>query len=239
MKIAADLHTHNGEVCGHADSTVEGLLSEASAKGHFCMALTDHGPRIDKTPVPYYLDNLKRPKIQNGVRLLCGIEADITLSTDGFGFDLSEEELLQLDWVIASYHDFAMWPGDPAINTMGYLWALTHPAVDCLGHIGRPPFRCDFEKVVKAAKTAGKTLEFNNHSFHFGETCCPEVMKLCMKHSLPVVITSDAHINEEVGRFPLVFEQLERIGFPEELVLNANKERLQAYLDKRAREKRG
>lgn len=237
MKIIADLHVHNGEVCGHANTDIPGLLKSAKDKGHCYIAITDHAPRCDNTPPEYYINNLSREGNYDGVYLLAGIEADI-LDIDAH-FDLPQKDMLRLNWVISSMHPFAYERTNSDDHTKAYINALNNPAVDCLGHIGRDWYPADYERIVKAVKETGKTLEINNHSFDFtGENKnCKEVAKLCKKYNVAVVITSDAHENSAHGEFPHVMKMLKEIDFPEELVINADKERLESYLRRRKEEK--
>lgn len=238
MKIIADLHTHNGEVCGHANSTVAGLLARAAALGHCAMALTDHGPTCDNTPYSYYTDNLLRPKEVDGVRFLAGTEADIRDYTGRF--DRPQTDLLRLDWMIASFHEYACPVGTVEQHTAGYEAVLRNPAVDCLGHIGRMWHPCDYARVVWAVGEAGRTLEINNHTFeiaHGVSEACEQVIRLCKQYRVPVVVTSDAHGDGWLGRFDFSLAALKKYDFPEELVLNADRDRLFAFLARRRREK--
>jgi len=102
LNIIADLHTHNGEVCGHATGSTYEMLQHISKLGIFMLANTDHRIVCDNTPVSYFMNNLKRPKELHGVRLLNGVEVDIG---DYEGLLMMEtSDLLKLDWVIASMH---------------------------------------------------------------------------------------------------------------------------------------
>ncbi len=237
MRIIADLHVHNGEVCGHAETDIPTLLKLAGEKGHRFLAITDHAPRCDGTPKEYYTDNLVREGDYDGVKLLAGIEADI-LNIDA-EFDLPQKDLLRLSWVIASMHPFAYERTNADDHTAAYINALKNPAVDCLGHIGRDWYPAHYEEIVRAVKENGKTLEINNHSFDFtGENAnCVEVARLCKKYEVGVVVTSDSHRNSDYGNFPHVMRIFEKIDFPQELVINADVKRLEGYLNRRKEEK--
>ena len=54
-----------------------------------------------------------------------------------------------------------------------------------------------------------------------------------MRYEVPVVVNSDAHIEYMVGRVDQALEMLEEVGFPEELVVNSSKERLDEYFRSR------
>ena len=51
-----------------------------------------------------------------------------------------------------------------------------------------------------------------------------------MKYSVPVVVGSDAHFVDKVARFDHSLAVLEELGFPQELVLNADEERFVGLL---------
>ena len=51
-----------------------------------------------------------------------------------------------------------------------------------------------------------------------------------MKHSVPVVVNSDAHSSFQVGRVDNVITFLKELDFPEELIVNANVDRFKKYL---------
>ena len=240
IKIIADMHTHNGEVCNHATGSIDEMLQKASERGLFAIANTDHGPGFcfDGEGKQYYLDNLKRPETLYGVRLFCGIEANIR-DYDG-QLDMKTDSLKQLDWVIASMHGGFYPFGNSEENTLAYMNVLENPAVDCLGHIERSSYAVDYERVIVRVKEKGRTIEINNHSFDFQDTdlnrCC-EIAGLCMKYELPVVISSDAHSVNETGSFPHCMDFLESIDFPEDLIINADVERLLSFMDKRIKQK--
>jgi len=240
MEIIADMHTHNGEVCDHATGSIEEMLFRASELGLFAIANTDHGPGFyfDSSDTQYFLKNLEHPKTLYGVRLFCGVEANIC---DYFGqLDMETDDLKQLDWVIASMHSGFYPFGSSAENTGAYLNALENPAVDCLGHIARAHYDVDYEQVVKRAKEKGKTIEINNHTFDYQDTDldkCRKIAGICVKYELPIVVSSDAHTVDETGMFPHCIKFLESVDFPESLIINADVERLLRFVDERKRQK--
>ena len=63
----------------------------------------------------------------------------------------------------------------------------------------------DYTALVQAAKEYGKVLELNNHSLE--PTCFRrnarendlEMLRLCKKYQVPVVMDSDAHFDTHIG----------------------------------------
>ena len=90
---------------------------------------------------------------------------------------------------------------------------------------------------VQGAKEHGKVLELNNHSL---EPSCfrqgakendTEMLKLCMKYQVPVVMSSDAHFDSAINEFESVRSLLEELDFPEELVLNRSADALKPFVN--------
>ena len=89
------------------------------------------------------------------------------------------------------------------------------------------------EKVIPAFGENHKLVEINNHTFEARKQNaenCKKIALACKKCGVPIVVDSDAHFETKVGEFGFALRMLEEIDFPEELILNASEERLQAYL---------
>ena len=56
------------------------------------------------------------------------------------------------------------------------------------------------------------------------------MLGLCREKGVPVIVNSDAHDPSQVGETDLAVELLESLGFPEELVLNTDRDRLVRFL---------
>ena len=93
-------------------------------------------------------------------RVLKGIEANIR--ADG-SLDVDDDDLAQLDWVVASLHtSFDRSPTERIVGVMD------NPHVDCIGHLtGRRLLKragaaVDVERVVAHAVETGTALEINS-----------------------------------------------------------------------------
>ena len=231
MKIIADTHCHT-IASDHAYSTVLENVAYAEKRGLKCIAITDHAPGITDGPHYWHFLNLKViPRIINGLLLLRG--AEVNILDDKGTVDLDETALNALDWVNASFHVPSCPPQDEAYHTRAYLNLAKNPKIDVIAHSGTECFRYDYETGVKAFKEYGKLVEFNNSSFGIRAGAgknCTEIAKLCKKYDVPVIVSSDAHFALSVGEAGHVLEMLDEIGFPEELVLNADEERFFGYI---------
>ena len=234
IRIAADLHCHS-IASSHAYSTLGELVAAASAKGFAALAWTDHGPALPDSPHPWHFDNQRvLPRRIGDLVLLRGAEVNIvTLEGE---LDLDERILSALDWVVASFHDYAVQPGTVKEHTEAYLAVLANPNVDALGHSGTAQFPYDVDVVVRACREAGKVIEINSGSFKVRQASIPNCRKIaesCLRHGTSVVVTSDAHSHWDVGEVGPALALLAEIDFPEALVLNADPDRLFRFIENR------
>ena len=231
MKIIADLHTHT-LVSEHSYSTVDEILNAAKDKGFLALAITDHGPASsDGAKSVHFKAMHSLPEYINGVRLLKGAEVNII---DYSGkLDLSSNILINLDFVIASYHEDAIQPINVKEHTNGYAEVIKNKDVNCLGHVGNPRFQFDMDYIIKMCKDYNKLIEINSSSFTVrpgSASICKDVALLCKKYGVNIVITSDAHSKYKVGDHTDAVNMLNDIDFPETLILNSDYDRLIEYL---------
>ncbi|WP_346939558.1 phosphatase [uncultured Clostridium sp.] len=237
MKALMDLHTHTIS-SGHAYSTLKENIEEARDKGLKVFGVSDHAISMPGTAHEYYFNNLKVIKDEiMGVRVLKGIEANI-MDYEG-RIDVQEELALELDYVIASMHPPCITPGTIEENTNALIKVMDNPYVKIIGHPDDSRFPLDYEKVVLAAKEKNMVFEMNNTSISpksFRRNARENqinLLNLCKKHGVKIIMGSDAHIYYDVGEFSSCYELLKEIDFPEKLVLNFNMDSLEYILGKR------
>jgi putative hydrolase len=231
IHIVADLHCHT-VASVHAYSTIRENIDAAKRKGLIALAITDHGVKLPEGPQQSFFSNLPSlPEYAEGLRLLRGVEANI-MGYNG-ELDMPESILQKLDFTIASFHDLCTMPGSVEDHTRAYLALAENPYVKIIGHSGTPEFAYDYEKLIPVFKRNGKIVEINAHTFICRQSSvnnCRRIARLCMKYEAPVAVNSDAHSEFELGNFDKALAMLEEIGFPEELIVNSSKERLNAFL---------
>lgn len=237
MRIIADTHTHTIS-SGHAHSTVLENAGEAARKGHRFLCITDHTKGIPGAPQDLYFSALPKvlPEAYNGVYLVRGCEVNVTDASGNL--DLPGRLLERLDWVIASMHTPAYASETREAHTRAWLNVAANPLVDVMGHLGDERYDFDHEAVLSACKKYGKIVEINAHSFKCrpgSPENCSDIAKWCLRLGVPVVASSDAHFAGNVGEVQASLDLLNEIGFPEELILNADAARFAAVL----REKTG
>lgn len=231
-KSIAETHCHT-VASSHAYSTVLENIAYAKKAGMCALALTEHCPQMPDAPYPWFFDNLLRmDRVVEEMIILRGAEADI-ISRDG-EIDLAQRLLERMDWVIASFH-FPL--GEDATQkdyTSAYIGVAKNPHIHVIGHCGTEAYRFDYERGVKAFKEYGKIVEINAHSFTIRKGAaknCVEIAKLCKQYRVPVVVSADAHFAPEIGRVGPSLELLAEIDFPQELILNIDKDRFFTSLE--------
>jgi putative hydrolase len=233
MKIIADMHTHT-IASGHAYSTVNEMVLEARRKGLNAFAVTDHGPALPGGPHLYHFGAMRFiPSWINGVRVLRGVEANIT-GPDGT-IDMPEPYLARLDFVMAGLHEGLGFDNQGSDrNTGALLGAMANPRIKAIAHSGNPEFPVDLEELVKGSINTGTALEINNASLSISRrgsrANCEQLADLIARYGTPVIIGSDAHIAQGVGEFRDAVALLEKAGIPAEQVVNSSMERLLTFL---------
>ncbi len=239
MEYILDLHTHT-IASGHAYSTIKEMAQAASEKGLKLLGITEHSMTMPGTCHAFYFQNMEViPRERFGVEMMFGSELNI-IDYDGH-VDMEERILNMLDYAVASFHTPCIKPGSMAENTRAAWKVMENPHVLILGHPDDGRFPLDYEEIVRASKETGTIIELNNSSLHpesFRDNAFENdriLLKLCMKHDVPVVVDSDAHVDIDVGNHIYAQKILEEVGFPEELILNDRPELIKKrILEKRA-----
>lgn len=236
MNYVLDTHTHT-LASGHAYSTLREMAYAASQKGLKILGITEHAPNMPGSCHEFYFRNLRIVERQMyGVELLLGAELNI-LDADGT-VDLPESTLRKLDITIASLHTPCMKPGTLKENTNAYINAMKNPLINIIGHPDDRRYPVDYKEVVLAAKEYHTLLELNNSSLTEGgsrvnaEPLDIELLTLCAEYEVPIVIGSDAHIDHEVGNHDKAAALLEKLKFPEHLIVNQDADYLKKYVNR-------
>lgn len=233
MKIVADTHVHT-IFSGHAHSTVSEYLNQAKKLGHDFLVITDHTGSLHACVdnVAYFLTlDYALPKEVDGIRIVKGCEVNII--DENANLDLADYLLERLDLVIASLHDYLLKPLCAEKTLRIWKKIAENPNVDVIGHCAEPNWCFDYEKGVKLFKEYGKVVEINNASIKKGDSYAKnwfEVVNLCKKYRVPVVLSSDAHFSLSLGNVTESMKIITELDFPEKLVLNVDKERFAEFL---------
>lgn len=236
MKYVLDTHTHT-LASGHAYSTIREMAYKANEKGMELLGITEHGPRMAGSCHDFYFSNLKVvSRNMCGVELLLGIELNL-LDYDG-NVDLDQKILKQMDIGIASMHIPCLKPGTIVENTRAFLQVMKNPYVNIIGHPDDARYAIDYKELVLAAKEHGVLIEINNASMMPGGPRVGardndrQILELCKQYQAPIVLGSDAHVDEGIMNFEYAQELLDEVHFPEELIVNTSVDKLKKYVNK-------
>jgi putative hydrolase len=239
MRIAVDTHTHT-VASGHAYSTVYELALGARKARLKGFVLTDHGPGLPGGTHLYHFGNMRvLPDRIRGLRFYRGAEANI-LDASG-SLDLGDDYLEALQFTYAGFHELCYPYRSEAENTEAMVAALRNPLVDAVSHPGNPRYPVDIGRVVLAAKEGGKAIEINNGSFRVrsgSSERCAEFARLCVETGTLIVCASDAHYWSDVGRLDEARKLLKAVRAPREIVINSSLASFEAFVGRRAAEKR-
>lgn len=223
MNVKLDVHTHT-IASGHAYSTIQEMVKSAKEKGLEILGITDHGPQTkDSCGKTYFKSLYLVPPEIDGIRILMGCELNI-LDVNAT-FDLPDNVIETLDLRIAGIHQ-TFQKGTIEENTDCIIKTIQNPLIDIISHPADGCADLLFEPIVKAAKENHILLEINNSSLNpFREMPKAwdynrQLVRLCKKYELMVIMGSDAHISYDVANYQFVTKLLAEENFPEQLVIN-------------------
>jgi len=234
--IELDVHTHT-IASGHAFSTIQEMARAAADKGLKLLGITEHTSGIPGTCDPIYFRNLHVvPRNMYSVELMLGAEINL-LDTAGH-IDMDDEMMKRLDLRIVGIHSLCYQPGTKDKNTSGLIKAISHPLVDIISHPGDGTASLDFLPIVLAAKEHNTLLEINNSSLkpirHKTEARDNnlEILRLCKKYEVPVILGSDAHISFAIADYEYLPPLLAETEFPDGLIINRSVGEFKKFLNR-------
>jgi putative hydrolase len=224
--LRGDCHTHT--VWSDGGASTEAMARAAMALGHDYLVITDHSPRLTiahgLSPERLREQRAEIDRVNELLapfRILRGIEVDIL--EDG-ALDLPEEELAELDVVVASVHS-KLRMAEPEM-TRRMVLAAASPHVDILGHCtgrqivgtGRPPSRFDPDLVFAACAQFDTAVEIN---------CRPErqdppdeLLDIALRWGCRVSIDTDAHAPGQLEWQPSGCDKAARHGIDPDRIVN-------------------
>jgi putative hydrolase len=236
MKYVLDSHTHT-IASGHAYNTITEMAQAAADKGLELLGITEHAMEMPGTCHEFYFQNLKvLPREMAGIEVLFGTEVNI-MDYNG-RIDMSDKMLRKMDVVVASLHTPCIEPGTKEENTRALLQVMANPLVNIIGHPDDGRYPLDYDAVVQGAKEQHVLLELNNTSLRPGGSRQNarendiQMLKLCRKYNVPIIVDSDAHCIWDVRNFDYADMLLTELDFPEELVVNRSVEEYRKYINR-------
>ncbi len=215
-RMTADLHTHT--TFSHGKGSIEDNVLEARGKGLKQIAISDHGPghlfygveRSRFAEMRAEIDRLN--DVYTDIDIFLSVEANIV--ENGNFLDVTEEEKKIFDFIIAGYHygvrrgrcvsnwlyahsvPLVIGKSLLAKNTDNVVRAVYENELKILTHPGdKGPF--DIDEIAKACEARGTLMEINMHHPHLSV----EEIKTAAKYDVKFIISSDAHVPGNVGKY--------------------------------------
>lgn len=233
-RMVYDHHTHT--TYSHGKGSIIDNARVAHEKGLKSIAITDHGPGnflygMKMKLIPEMRNDIREARaLYPDVRVFLGVEANTILKVPYL--DVKPSEWEKLDIVLAGYHFAVMGSGmvpnrlglksqsllvqntDMILNALYYSEDCGNH-IDILTHPGdKGPF--DIESIARACEDTGTFMEINGKHPHLDV----EEIKIAAKHDVKFVISSDAHVPENVGRFESQLERALEAGLDPERIVN-------------------
>lgn len=252
--IIADMHTHT-IFSGHAFSTLKENLEAASNAGMKFIAVTDHyyknGTELDQknefNRIRYVQQRVNPNKF--GIQVVGSVECNLeqTIRPDlecrlkdgtikyrpiGFHSWFVPREERTVEEIIT---DFKRAHEETNFNVFVHIERELDKI--CHGAYGKamtPDLEHFFNELIDYAKKNNILLEVNESSLAQDNCGNRERMKywveMAKKNGNEIVLGTDAHYCDEVGRFDNVIAFLNEIGYPKSLIINCNEERIKAFI---------
>jgi len=201
-----DLHVHT-IASGHAFNTVSEIFEHASKNCMDIIAITDHGPNMERSAHLGFFETLTRlPELVNGILFLKSCEANI-LDTDG-NIDIPLEIQDKLDFLMAGIHDrtnYSKVENNINNNTTAIINSIKKNHIKIISHPHRPEFPININKVVEFCANNNIALEINLSTLITNQTNANfinEIKYLIQKSvefNTKLTVSSDTHYISELG----------------------------------------
>ena len=223
--VIGDFHVHTS-TSGDAQSSLDEVIAAALARGLRVLAITEHaeGTRagVGREALLGQRARIieRQAALGDSLRLLHGIELNIGPEGE-LDYDLPFRQ--QFDWCLASVHDH--FDLDRAAQTRRVVTAMADPTVRMIGHLsarmigGRAPIDLDVDAVFAAAEATGTALEVNGALPRLDLSV--EHLRRARGRALAFLMTSDAHVTDELDRVRFATLNAERAWLDPARVANA------------------
>lgn len=233
-RLRYDLHTHT--IYSHGKGSILDNAKVASEKGLSLLGIADHGFGhnffgMKPEDVPAMRNDIEEAKKlfpELGIQL--SVEANI-INKSG-NLDVSREEQKLFDYVIAGYH-YGILGEDPlsaigiclggyvrlfsnrTLNTDIVVKALYENDIKLLSHPG-DKIEVDIREIAKACEDTHTMMEINDHH----KCLSVSGIRTAAEYDVDFVISSDAHIPQNVGNFERALKRAEAAALPLERIVN-------------------
>lgn len=238
MILFGDYHTHTIDSDGK--STLEENVKNAEDKGLEQIAITDHSfshgaHGISREDYKKQTEIIKLLQNKYNVQILHGVESNL-MGLNG-EIDVNTDERKNFDVLVVGYHYsykpfsiknfFNFWlPGVLRLNTkkrikkntQAYIKAIANNDVDIIAHLNYG-IKVDPVEIAKVAKEHQTYIELN--AKHLEELSDEQILAMA-KTGVKFIISSDAHLCDNIAKNNRAFALIERLNIPKEQVVNIN-----------------
>jgi DNA polymerase (family 10) len=223
--LNGDFHVHTS-VSLDAQSPLQDMVAAARARGYRALAITEHaeGTRagVSRAALLAQAEQIRAQQAALGDQLLLllhGVELNIGPAGE---LDYDAEFRRAFAFCLASVHShFEL---DRTAQTERIVRVMQDPSVRMIGHLtarqigSRPGIALDLEAILSAAESTGTALEVNGALERLDLSV--EALRLARHRRVPLVLTSDAHHEGELGRIQYAALQAERAGVDPAQIVN-------------------
>jgi DNA polymerase (family X) len=206
--LHGDLHMHTDWSDGR--DTLEAMAEAALALGRRYIAICDHAKRLKDGRLERQAEEIAALSgTLDGLQILSGVEVDIR--RDG-SLDMSDEQLAERDWVMASIHAGFQAGRDELTDRL--VAAMENPYVDAIGHpTGRKlnrrhAYELDLGRLFAKAVETGTFLEVNAQPDRLD--LIDVHAKAAVEAGVKLLISTDAHEVAHLAHLPLGVAQARR-----------------------------
>ena len=195
--IQGDLHCHSDWDGG--EHSIKEMAGAAQKIGYHYLGIADHTKFLriehglnEKDLIRQRKEIDKLNQKLKGFKVLQGAETNIL--KDG-SIDIKDESLKKLDYAIAGIH--SVFKMDKASMTERIIRAIKNPHINILSHPTgrilkkRDEYRCDFDKILRAAKEYKVVLEINAYPERLDLN--DQNIRRAKEAGVKMVINTDAH----------------------------------------------
>ena len=235
--LEADLHVHSlFSACGL--HTCLELLERAKCIGLKAIAITDHGLTLGGGRLTsVFFERFRSPFAD--LTIYKGIELNV-LDEQG-NVDLPRQFLPFIDILLLGlHHNFA--PVSRERHTTALIAAIDkNPFIDIISHPNDPVYPLDYERLAQKAREKGVALELNNSKILYSRSPIDDAIALieaCRNAGCRMAVNSDTHAILELGDDSAVRPLLDKVKFPQELIVNRTAESAARFIEGRREIKR-
>ncbi len=231
-----DMHVHSiRSQCG--TMTYGEIVARAVTLGMRSVAITDHALAFHTNRFQFHILVKRFPDTVDGIRVYRGIEANVV--DEAGTLDLPDELVDRFDWIALGMHpvEGCLRGRDRETTTAALLAALErHPWIDVVVHPTQRTHDLDFDRVLPALAGHGIAMEINDCGHRYGKADpdrTADVLRRGVSAGVAVVASSDAHVFHELGEDSSIRDVFRRAQLDPALAVNADGERLRAFVAQR------